>query len=74
MADMTPYVFDAQHHAQPRRSLGDALIFYSVFAVLFAAYFVVFAAMRVFGKRRPGGVFKAAKRSANGPAGYAVRF
>jgi len=74
MADISPEMFNVHHDAHPRRSFGDALIFYTVFSILFVPYLTVFMVLRVFGKRMPGGVFRAAKRSANGPAGYAVRF
>lgn len=68
MADLSPDLYDAH----PRRSLGDAAIYYSVFCTLFVVSLIVFSFLRLFGHCPKGGVIKAAKRAANGPAGYAV--
>lgn len=68
MTDLSPDLYDAH----PRRSLGDAVIFYSVFCTLFVVSLIFFSVLRVFGRRPSGGVIKASRRAANGPAGYAV--
>lgn len=70
MTDMSPHHFDAH----PRRSIGDAAVYYTVFSILFVFSLGVFSVLRVAGHRASGGVIQASKHAANGPAGYAVKF
>lgn len=60
-------------HHRRHRTIADRLFYYSVFITLFVLALPVCALLRVAGRPMEGGVIAAAKRAADGPAGYAVQ-